>query len=68
MQDGEYFFEVQAAEQGKDTLEVAASDQAAQEYADKVIRLLKEADGYDHHGLIMVVRNEAGQTLFAAPF
>jgi hypothetical protein len=68
MEQDRYFFEIQAPEQGTDTLHVEACDQAAQQYADRVIQLLKEADGYDHHGLIMVVRSESGQTLFSAAF
>jgi hypothetical protein len=68
MEQDRYFYVVQGPEQAEDKLDVTLPDQAAQEYADRIIRLLKEADGYDQHGLVMVVRNNAGQTVFSAPF
>lgn len=68
MEQEQFFFVVEDPEQTEDELEVAIPDEAAREYANRIIRLLEEADGCDHHGLIMVVRNNAGQTVFSAPF
>jgi hypothetical protein len=43
-----------------------ADDAAARDYAERVIREIKEADGYDP-GLTMVVE-KSGVALFAIPF
>jgi len=44
-------------------------DAAAQRYAERVIRELKEAGGdYDHPELLMVVADDDGKELFIVPF
>jgi len=68
MEQDTYFFEIQTPDKAEDCVEVAASDLAAREYANRIIRLLKEVDGYDEHGLIMVVRDHAGHTLCSTAF
>lgn len=44
------------------------NDEAALAYARRIIRELREADGYDDPGLTMVVRNCAGKTVYSIPF
>jgi hypothetical protein len=68
MEQEQYFFVVEDSEQAEDQLEVNFADEAARKYANRIINLLKDADGYDYHGLVMVVRNNAGRTVFSAPF
>jgi hypothetical protein len=41
---------------------------AAQRYAERVIRELKEAGGYDDPGLLMVVADGDGNEILAIPF
>lgn len=40
----------------------------ARNYADRVIRELKEGGGYDDPTLTMIVKNEARETVFSIPF
>jgi hypothetical protein len=67
MEENDYFFEIQGPDQAKGSLDIGL-DEAAQEYAGRIIDFLKEADGYDHHNLIMVVRNNAGKAVLSVPF
>lgn len=43
------------------------NDQVARDYAERIIRELKAAGGYDDDNLVMVVRN-ADRTVFSIPF
>jgi hypothetical protein len=43
-------------------------DAAARDYAHRMIRELKEGEGYDEPSLAMVVTNESGRQLFVIPF
>jgi len=66
-----YFFILQwdAARSHDDaTGTMLPNDQAARSYAERVVRELKEAGGYDDPGLTMVVKNAAGRTVFSLPF
>jgi hypothetical protein len=47
---------------------VLPNDDTARAYAERVIRELQQSAGYDASGLTMVVRNDAGKTLFSIPF
>lgn len=67
MEQSKYFFEIQGPEQAKDNMDVGL-DEEAQEYAGRMIDFFKEANGYDHHGLVMVVRNNAGKAVLSIPF
>jgi hypothetical protein len=44
------------------------NDQAARDYAERIIRELKEAGGYDDEDLAMVVKNAADRIVFSIPF
>jgi hypothetical protein len=63
-----YFFVIQEPEQLEDGERQLSCDASAQEYAGRRVRLLREADGYGEHGLLMVVKNNAGKTVFSLPF
>jgi len=42
--------------------------EAALAYAGRIMRELKEAGGYDDPGLMMIVKDSAGETIFSVPF
>ncbi len=44
------------------------SDQAARDYAERIIGELKEAGGYNDDDLTMVVKNAADRKVFSIPF
>ncbi len=44
------------------------NDEAALDYAFRMIRELRQIGGYDDAGLTLIVRNAAGQTVFSIPF
>jgi hypothetical protein len=45
-----------------------ADDDAALDYARRLIRDLRQAGGYDDPGLTLIVRNSVGRTVFSIPF
>jgi hypothetical protein len=45
-----------------------ADDEAALDYARRLIRDLRETGGYDDPALTLIVRNSVGQTVFSIPF
>ena len=45
-----------------------ADDDAALDYARRLIRDLRETGGYDDPALTLIVRNAVGQTVFSIPF
>ena len=47
---------------------VCDHDAGAYEYAERIVRELKSAGGYDDPDLMMVVQNAARVTLFSVPF
>lgn len=47
---------------------VLPSDDAALAYAKRIVRELKEAGGYDHPSLKMIVKNSAGAVVHLVPF
>jgi hypothetical protein len=65
-----YYFVIQwpDREHGDNHGTVLPDDAAARNYAERVIRELKESGGYDDPGLSMIVRNEAGKQIFVIPF
>ena len=44
------------------------SREAALAYAERIIRELKEADGYDDRAPTMIVRDATGKAVFSIPF
>jgi hypothetical protein len=44
------------------------SESAARLYANRIIRELKDAGGYDDPGLMMIVEDADARVVFAAPF
>jgi hypothetical protein len=44
------------------------NDEAARAYAERIIRELKAAGGYDDPDLTMVVKTADGETAFSIPF
>lgn len=66
-----YFFDLRGpAERRDDDREgtLFASDCDALNFANRIIRELKEAGGYDDPGLSMIVRDAAHKTLQSIPF
>ncbi len=65
-----YFFILQWRERKHDDRHgtVLPNDDAARGYAERVIRELKEAGGYDDDELIMIVKDDARRTIFSIPF
>ena len=65
-----YYFDVRGCGDGHDDRggTPMANDEAAFVYARRIIRELREAGGYDDSALTMVVRNWAGETVYAIPF
>ena len=47
---------------------IFVTDITAFDYAQQIIRELKEAGGYDDLRLMMLVKSENGRTIFAIPF
>ena len=47
---------------------IFVNDATAFDYAQRIIRELREAGGYDDPQLTMLVKSEAGRTIFAIPF
>ena len=45
-----------------------ADDDAALDYARRLIRDLRQSGGYDDPALALIVRNGAGETIFTIPF
>jgi hypothetical protein len=44
------------------------NDNAALDYARRIIRELRQAGGYDDAALTMIVRNSAGKAVYSIPF
>jgi hypothetical protein len=66
----QYFFDVRSTNldyTDPDGIELAG-DVAALAYAQRMIRELKEDDGYDAPDLQMLIRKENGSVRFAVPF
>jgi hypothetical protein len=65
-----YFFHLQGArEVGEDNAgTLLPNDAAAEMYARRIIRELKQGGGYDKPGLAMIVKNEAGRHIASIPF
>jgi hypothetical protein len=66
-----YFFTVQrpeGAEYDDGTGTNCPTDTAARQYAERIIRELKKAGSYNEPGLIMIVRDAHGKTVFSIPF
>lgn len=65
-----YFFILQRRERRDDDPHGTPlpNDTAAKEYAQRVIRELKEAGGYDDPDLKMIVKNAAGDVIYSIPF
>jgi Domain of unknown function (DUF6894) len=67
-----YFFNVQGPGQGGvgddlDGIELP-SDDSAQQYARQIIHALRNGGGYSEVGLMLVVKSDAGATIFAIAF
>jgi len=65
-----YYFILQWADRRHDDAHgtTLPDDAAARGYAERIIRELKEAGGYDDAGLTMVVADAARKTVFAIAF
>lgn len=65
-----YFFVIRWPDHDDDdaegTLFLARS--AARAYAERIVRELKEAGGYDEPGLMMIVKDDSGNVIYAIPF
>ncbi len=67
---GRYFFILQWPDRKHDDRygTVLANDEAARAYAERIIRELKEAGGYDDDGLTMIVKGAGRRRVFSIPF
>jgi hypothetical protein len=64
-----YFFDIYNGRSDPDESGTElADDDAARSYAERTIGELKEAGGYDHPALVMIVKNQNGKILFSVPF
>jgi hypothetical protein len=66
-----YFFDIGCPNQEKHKDEFGTrltSDVAARTLAQRIIRELREAGGYDEPGFTMTVRDAGGRTVFSMPF
>ncbi len=65
-----YYFDVRSYGEKHDYRgrTLMADDDAALDYARCLIRDLRETGGYDDPALTLIVRNSAGETVFAIPF
>jgi hypothetical protein len=65
-----YFFVLQSSDGEDDDADgtVLPNDAAARKYAERIVRELKEAGGYDDPGLSIKVKKDSDGELFAIPF
>ena len=65
-----YYFVIRWPDHDDDDAEgtLFLSRSAALAYAQRIIRELKEAGGYEQPGLTMLVRNADGEVLYSIPF
>ena len=65
-----YFFVIRWAGEENDDPPGASypSDAEARTHAHSVIRELKASGGYDEPGLTIIVKNDAGESVFTIPF
>ena len=65
-----YFFVIRWPDRDDDDKEgtLFLCKTAALAYAERIIKELKEAGGYDEPGLTMIVANEDGEIVYAIPF
>jgi hypothetical protein len=64
-----YFFVLRAGQRDdRPGCTFLPNDQAAKEYALRVIRELKEAGGFDEPELKMIVKNSSGKLIYLIPF
>lgn len=67
----EYIFTIRSGEQVYEpprAVELSGGDQAALDYACDLVRQLKKDGGYDDPGLVILVRDERGRSIFSIPF
>jgi hypothetical protein len=65
-----YYFNLEGSLEADDDRHgtVLASEEAALAYANRIVRELKEAGGYDVTDLKMVVKNSDGNVIYVIPF
>jgi hypothetical protein len=65
-----YYFDVRGYGEFNDDRggRLMPNDEAALDYARRMIRELRQIGGYDDAGLTLIVRNSAGKTVFSIPF
>jgi hypothetical protein len=65
-----YFFDLRWSDRTHDDQDGTPlpNQMAAYYFAQRVIRELKKAGGYDDPSLVMIVKNEASRQVFSIPF
>lgn len=65
-----YFFVIRWPDHDDDDEEgtLFLSRSAALGYAQRIVRELKEAGGYDEPGLMMIVTDDTGKVIYSIPF
>jgi hypothetical protein len=67
----EYIFIIRSGEQVYEpprVVKLPGGDQAALDYACDLVRQLKKGGGYDDPGLVVLVRDQRGRSIFSIPF